>query len=255
MPRPPTFLAGPALARLMAAGALATAAPSMAGATAPGAAPVAWGQAVEGHGILRAAESAVRERFAGQPGRLTMAPLRRPDGVRVPGGALSLTPRLVAVNARSATVRVVVRVQVDGRPVRDIPVTFDAALMVPGAVALRDLPAGTVLTAADVGEGEVNALAAPALPAAMLSGTRLRHRVAKARALTAQEVEAVPDVARGGRVEVELAQGDVLLQASGVALSDAGVGQRTRVRLWHDQTVTATVTGARRVRLAEGGLP
>ena len=161
-----------------------------------------------------------------------MRALRVPDDVRLPVGELAMTPRLVAISTASSTVRVVVSLRVDGRAVRDIPVSFDAALLVPGAVASRDLAAGTVLTDADVQEGEVNVLAGAALSARALPGMRLRHRVAKARALTPDLVQAMPDVPRGGLVEVELAQGDVLLRASGVALSDAGIGERARIRLW-----------------------
>lgn len=189
------------------------------------------GQALPRTRVVDAAAAAL---FASQGGALEAQPLDDGDDavLPVPAGVVSLHPRIAAGTLPARRMVVVVDVQVDGRHWRTLPVWFVVRAWRPVWVARAPLAAGQVVDAAHFEREprDVAALAAPALPLQQpLHGLRLRRPLDAGAVLTAALVEALPAVVRHQTVRVRVQAGPVLLQAPGVALADARIGERVRV--------------------------
>jgi flagella basal body P-ring formation protein FlgA len=220
----------------------------------------AEGTRVAASALVKKADEALRRSLAWVPVPVDLAVLRTPDPAWVPAGVLSIDaqPDVIAGDRIASVMRVRVNLLVDGRTVRTLPLIFSVKAPGTGPVAMRTMRAGEVITEADVRPGEVDLAAfAGARPLAMadLVGQRMKRDVKVDQAIASRWVEALPQVMRGERVAVELAQAGISLQAPGVALSDARMGERTKVKLWRDETVEVTVVGEDLVRLGKRAHP
>jgi flagella basal body P-ring formation protein FlgA len=211
--------------------------------------------------IVDVAEHALRDRLASVQGRLTLKVLRVPEAVQVPKGTLTMQAmplKMAQDSALAAVMLVPVLINVDGRLVRQVPVFFSVKAWVEGTVSSHPLHAGQIVQEGDLQAGDIDMALQPqarSLNTEALVGRRLKRGVASHQPLSAALIEPVPEVLQGARVAVELAQPGLSLQATGMALSDAGKGQRTRVRLGRHEIVTATVVGNDRVSLDAGAQP
>jgi flagellar basal body P-ring formation protein FlgA len=115
---------------------------------------------------------------------------------------------------------------------RTMPVWFAVRAWRPVWVAREPVAAGQATSQGffTVEQREITALPSPPWPAGQgLEGLRLRRAVDAGAVLTAAQVELLPAVARNQPVRVQVNAGLVALQAAGVALADARIGERVRV--------------------------
>lgn len=207
--------------------------------------------------MVTPAHQALRDSLAWLPVTPVLKLLRTPDAMRLPVQgrvAIDAEAEPVAAGRIASVMRVRVNVSVDGRVLRTLPLLFQVSASGTGPVAAHGLRAGHVIAEADVQTGEVDLAAfdhAQPLAARTLVGQRLKQDLKPLQAFMPRWIEAMPQVARGERVAVELVRDGIVLEAPGVAMADGRTGERTRVRLWRDEIVDATVVGANLVRLQE----
>jgi flagellar basal body P-ring formation protein FlgA len=154
--------------------------------------------------------------------------------LRLPAsGARQVGARLPEHWAPARRMPVWLDVAIDGRAWRSVPVWFEVKAEQQVWLARESLPAGTALQAGDVQSAwfDITALATPALPASTpLDGLRLRRAVDAGRPLGAVAVEPRPAVLRNQPVDVKLELGAIRLQTAGIALADARLGEKVKVR-------------------------
>lgn len=101
------------------------------------------------------------------------------------------------------------------------------------AVAVRPLPAGTELAAADMRYVLKTAWRGPLRAAAPLArpGDRVRRAIARDEVLAAPAVTPAPLVAAGASVQLEWRRGDVTIELQGTAVNAAAAGEPVQVRV------------------------
>lgn len=120
-------------------------------------------------------------------------------------------------------------------------------------VATRFLPQGAVLSGADL-KAERHDLSALAgnyetVPARLI-GKKLRRSVPMDMVISPQNVTMPPLITKGERVSVLARQAGIEVISSGIALSDAALGERLRVRNESSQKVIeGTVRAAQRIEV------
>lgn len=152
--------------------------------------------------------------------------------VSVPAGTIAMQTRLSANAPLAKRMLVHVDVTVDGRIATSVSLWFAVRALRPVRVARMPLVAGSSLDDASFTEAVRDVTAYPALPLAAdapLAGLRLRSALAVDAPLTAFNVEAMPAVRRNGPVRVQVQDGSVRLDTTGVALTDGRIGDRVRV--------------------------
>jgi flagella basal body P-ring formation protein FlgA len=123
----------------------------------------------------------------------------------------------------------------------------------PGLVAAAALPAGTLLTAADLRPAEVNlsALPSPALnDGALAVGRALARPLAAGQAVQTADLRARQWFAAGDTVRLVAAGSGWRIHGEGQALNAGLEGQTVRVRTESGRVVTGTAAGERQVELA-----
>jgi flagella basal body P-ring formation protein FlgA len=120
-------------------------------------------------------------------------------------------------------------------------------------VAARFLPAGTTLSASDlrVERRELSLLAGnyETVPERLI-GKRLRRSQPMGRVIPPQAVMATPLIKKGERVTILAHQNGMEVSTSGIALDDADLGERLRVRNESSQKVIeGTVIAAQRIEV------
>lgn len=181
--------------------------------------------------IRAAAERAVTAKFAGAPGRVTVAAEPVDPRLRLPACDIAVAGSLPAVTRESS--RVTAEVYCAGsRPWR-LYVPVRVSLHKTLVVASVPLERGKVLTADDVilAEREVGAV-----PGGYLTGIEaaigrvLRRNVAAGAALSPALLEAPVLVRRGQPVTLEAKSGAITVQMAGVAQADGALGQTIAVQ-------------------------
>jgi flagella basal body P-ring formation protein FlgA len=171
---------------------------------------------------------------ARQGGPIELRPLDE-DGaadLTPPPGAVSLHARVAEGTALARRMVVSVDIHIDRQHWRTVPVWFAVRAWRPVWVARAPLAAGQVTRAEHfvVQQREVAALNALPVPSdRQLDAWRLRRSLERDAVLTVAQVEPLPAVARNQPVRVHVQAGHVELQAAGVALADARIGERVRV--------------------------
>ncbi|MBK8538299.1 MAG: flagellar basal body P-ring formation protein FlgA [Candidatus Competibacteraceae bacterium] len=172
--------------------------------------------------------------------RLRLVPCAAPLEAFLPGGAKTVGNTSIGVRCpgsqswtvyQSATVQVFDQVQ----------------------VASRFLSKGAILSAADLRSERRELSALPGgyetAPEPLL-GKQLRQALMAGAVIAPQAVKAVPAIRRGETVTIISRQGGMEVSSSGIALSDAELGGRVRIRNESSQRVVeGTVTDQHRVEI------
>jgi flagella basal body P-ring formation protein FlgA len=185
------------------------------------------------------------------------------QGFQPPMLPVGTAPRIVveqlSYDANQGGFQGALAVAVPGEPAVTVPVAGRSVHRVILMVAAHRLEPGTALGAGDFTEREV---ADPAARGAVLrdpgaaSGRTVRHAVAAGAAVPLDDLVALPTIARGQRVSMEIAAPGITVTAIGVALSDAGTGETVDVLNPVSRAVVrAEVLGPGRVSVAEGSMP
>lgn len=181
----------------------------------------------------RVVDAAAAALFASQGGRLEARALdEQVEPLLPPPGAVSVKARVAENTPLSRRMLVHVDVNVDAQHWRTMAVWFAVQAWRPVWVAREPVAAGQATSQGffTVEQREITALSSPPWPAMQgLEGLRLRRAVDAGTVLTAAQVEFLPAVARNQPVRVQVNAGLVSLQAAGVALADARIGERVRV--------------------------
>lgn len=162
-------------------------------------------------------------------------------------------PRLVQPAAASRRMCVQVDGVVDGKVVDNVPVCFAAAVYGPVLVASRALRPNEPVTEADfvLVERDLAVLGKQVLVApADVRGKRARRYIAPETPVTAEDIVAVPAVARSQTIQVDVVTPSVVIATKGVAQEDGVLGQVIKVRsAANEATYFAQVTEAGRAQL------
>jgi flagella basal body P-ring formation protein FlgA len=135
-------------------------------------------------------------------------------------------------NGETAPASVPISLVVDGKPVRSVEVMLRVRRTISAVVATRLVPAQTVLTAADVTIGRVDAAAAgpaPILDPAEVIGKRTARQLQAGRPIPADAVVSPPVILSGQAVEIDSVAGGAHAYAPGIARSSAAPGATVRV--------------------------
>jgi flagella basal body P-ring formation protein FlgA len=181
----------------------------------------------------RLVDAAAAALFGSHDGQLEARPLDEGDAALAPPpGALTLKARIAPGTALARRMLVHVDVHVGPQHWRTIPVWFAVRAWQPVWVARTALAAGQPVGDEHfrVERAEVAGLTSPALPTRQPpEPLRLRRALEPGTVLTALHVERQPAVARHQPVQVQVQAGAVSLQASGLAMADARIGEQVRV--------------------------
>lgn len=122
-------------------------------------------------------------------------------------------------------------------------------------VASRFLDKGTILSAADfrLERRDLSLLSGGyEIAAESLIGKQLRQALNAGAAISPQALKTVPAIRQGAVVTIVVRRGGMEISSSGIALSDAGLGERVRVRNeTSKRVVEGTVTGNHRVEVGQ----
>jgi flagella basal body P-ring formation protein FlgA len=193
---------------------------------------------IPGARLTAVANESLRAWLAGHTSRADVAVTAMPRDVAVPFGQTSLAARPIPQDAQPAKRMVVwVDIWVEGRFVRTVPVGFDVAAYGPAYVTDGDMPLGAGFdpSALKAREVELTGRAIPVLaPSAAVSASgaakQMRRPVPAGKALTSQDVEDRPAVARGDWVALRVRSGAIEMESRVEALQSGRVGQDVSVR-------------------------
>jgi flagella basal body P-ring formation protein FlgA len=186
------------------------------------------------------AETALREWLAQRVSRYSVHALALPGDLKLPAGQVQVKARPIAGNAEPAERMVVwLDLQVGGRFVRALPVTFTVDAYRKAWVAPERVARGVALTPAIVERREIKitgrATGAPlpldgSRPGEILAGWRTTKALAEGEAITAHNAGVAPLIARGEWVLVHLKSGAVEVERRAQAMQDGDLGQIVQVR-------------------------
>jgi flagella basal body P-ring formation protein FlgA len=187
--------------------------------------------------------------------KITLVPLAPPPDLVLPPGPLQYRARPFAPGTvPGKRMQVWVDVWQAGRFARAAVLEFEVAALAPAWVAREALAAGSRPPAQAFELREIDLARVrrpfalqrdPVRPFGAPGQVRLRHRLAPGDALAADDIDAMPAVARGDTVHMSLRSGAVMLEAQAKALQDGSIGQLVSVRLAAaENSIQARVTGA-----------
>lgn len=201
-----------------------------------------------------AAQELVRA-LQGQDSVIQLKPMTAVSTLSLPKGEVSYRVLIAAMSRPAAAhVTVPVEVRVGGALMQTLPVTFEVQHQRPVLVARTFLDKGRLLQCGDVDiqVREVASMALPPVIAQCDAKLRLRRSVVAGEVLTPAQLESLPLISKGDSVVLQVAAGNVRLQAQALALADGEFGQHIQVLPSHAQgVVRATVRGAGQVVLDE----
>ena len=191
--------------------------------------------------------------FADREGTISATLVSGHCAVAVPAGTVQLTSRSIPNRVRSRMV-VWVDVTVDGRLRRSMPVAFDVRWLQEALVARAPMAARTSLSEDQFVVEEVDAAAARGEPVTLgqLQSKRLRHELPAGAVLGKEDIEAIPDVTSGERLDVYSGVGSVVVRTVAVAQRDGFRGDRINVRLEQaQQSLRVEVIGKNRAKVID----
>jgi flagellar basal body P-ring formation protein FlgA len=189
--------------------------------------------------IEQAAKAALREWMDKRATRYGVDALALPTDLKLPAGQVELKARPLAANADPAPRMVVwMDVQVDGRFVRTVPVSFAVEAYRDAWVAPAAIAGGVPLAPGMVEKREVqiagrSAASVPAQaaqPGEIAAGLRTTRSLKEGEAITARNSAPAPAIARGDWVALHLKSGLVELESRAQALQNGELGQVVKVR-------------------------
>jgi len=181
-----------------------------------------------------------------------LAPTLQIIDQRVPAGALAITTGTPQLNP--SYVSVPIAIDIDGKRARTVFAGFRITTYVRMPVAARDLAAGDVLTADDLGYVRIPFNGRPGLEIETFVGRKVRAVIARG-AVVYPELTAVNEIVRAGMPAVLIVHdGAVRLAADVVARTSGGLGEY--VTIFDPQTqraLSGVVTGPNTVELTLPG--
>lgn len=173
--------------------------------------------------------------------------------VTVPAGAMQLTPRSIPNRVRPRMV-VWVDVTVDGRLRRSVPVAFNVRWLHEALVARSPMAARTPVSEDQFVIEQVDVASARGEPVSVdqLGSRRLRQELPAGAVLGGDDIEAIPDVTAGERLDVYSSVGSVIVRTVAVAQRDGFRGDRINVRLEQvQQSLRVEVIGKNRAKVID----
>lgn len=165
---------------------------------------------------------------------LELRPVGEVPPLQAPLGDVDLRARPLPADGVTRRVGVHVDVRVDGKHYRTVPVWFDGRAVQSVLTAKHPRRAGEPLRMADFDWTalDVATYASGPVPAEELMSERLRLRrpLSAGEPLLREHVEERPAVARNDNVKVAVSQGGIVIEASGIALADARIGEAVKIR-------------------------
>lgn len=189
-------------------------------------------QSISAGALVRTAQTALEKALTPYAGHYTLAPLGRiPDAITLAGRA-ELSAASPAGTLLRPRLAVPVAISVNGQQVESIPVWFSLAVRQPVLVFVRDLPAGSNVTAADVRTQDVDVTrlyGTPLRSADRLVNLSLRVPVVQGGAAVMRDFEPTPEVRRNQRVRVLVQSGHIMVLAEGKAEETGHTGDEVSV--------------------------
>ncbi|MGC8668626.1 MAG: flagellar basal body P-ring formation chaperone FlgA [Chthonomonadales bacterium] len=209
---------------------------------------------VDNSAVVRAATEAVEAANQGG-GELIVEASPPSTQLYVSPGSLTYLPGAPRGELGSGSVIVPVAILVDGKPAKSVDVLVKVRRRVTALVATRPLAPHDTLTSGDVTTAVVDGPpgGAPFLTdVAALVGKRTTRQIALGAPLREGDVEAVPVILTGARVNVVISAGGVTITAPAVARTQGAIGDRVRVFVKTTRKeLTGTVVDASTVRVEE----
>jgi flagella basal body P-ring formation protein FlgA len=183
--------------------------------------------------FLTEAERALRDWLTARFSAYEIHPIGPNRDLVLPVGSIEVRPFLPKTTTLGRRMCVWVELRVDGEVQRNIPVWFSVS--VPGRVLTlsRGVPRGHPLGPSDVEAVErdlATVRGTPVADPAELSGLRARRQAGAGTALVREDLEPLPPVSKGDRINVHASSGPVHLLVPAIADTDGFLNQRIRVR-------------------------
>jgi flagella basal body P-ring formation protein FlgA len=213
------------------------------------------GSALSADTLLALAEQCVRARAGALPtgATLVLDPLLRPEAVALGGDSARIEVTLAETRV-APLMTPIVRIHVDGRVARSVPIPFRLSLTGVRVRASRTLVKGEAASAAafdSVTEEIPIPWDAWVGSAAEIEGLVARRVIAAGEIVRRDLFETPAVVHRGDPIVLELDSPSVRILARGTAREDGRIGERIRVaRDGERKPLRATVVGRDRVRVA-----
>lgn len=206
------------------------------------------GQVLPGDALAKCACAAVELLALGAQVRVG-AP---PRDLKLGQGELLLKAREPHLYPGASSVSVIVDVFIDQRLETSLSVDVRLLRLASVVVAVRNLPAGTILAESDLqlADAPLEPGMVPLPDLALAVGRQLSVALDQGKPIGAQQLRSVPLVKYGARVKVICRSGSVAVACTGEAQQDGVIGQTIRVRnTASQQDFTARVTGPNQLEM------
>lgn len=205
--------------------------------------------------VAQAAQNALMKSLEGQSDGIRLEPVAANLRLFVSPGKREYLPGAPRGRIESGLMTVPVAILVDGKPSRNVEVSFKIRRMVTALVAVRTMEIHTALTESDVTLTQVEQAGATLVyltdPQSVI-GKRTTRRIQQGQPITASTLEGNPVVTAGAKVTLESVVGGVRITLPGVARTQGAVGERIRVYAPDTRKeLTGVVVDAGTVRVEE----
>jgi flagella basal body P-ring formation protein FlgA len=182
--------------------------------------------------VVQTAQSSLQKSLEGQSDGIKLEPVSQNLRLYVTPGKREYLPGAPRGRIESGLMVVPVAILVDGKPSRNVEVSFKIKRVVTALVATRTLEIHEALTEGDVTLTQVEQASATLIyltdPKSVV-GKRTTRRIQQGQPLTANTLEGNPVVMAGAKVTLESVIGGVKITLPGVARTQGAVGERIRV--------------------------
>jgi flagella basal body P-ring formation protein FlgA len=190
-------------------------------------------QKLSANHLTEAAAVAVFAVFGKQFKPLELRRVSALDDIAVPAGKVELRPRLQERSAITKRISVSMEIRVAGNSYRVLPLWFSVKAFQPVLVARSSKRAGDLLRREDFVSQPLDVAALASVPVAarehLTGDLRLKFPLDAGDPLLRSQVEQRPLVVRHQAVAVKVSEGAIVVEATGVALADAHLGDLVKV--------------------------
>ena len=220
------------------------------------------GQEVQGERLADLAASALRQHLHAQAlkqqlqkPRIEVQAIAIPTNLLLPREGIELTVRPLSAAPLRNRMLVWVDVAANGQHVRTVPVHFSVSVFAQSAVATQGIGQSSTLQPGDVAMKEIDLAKsnpAHAVSASQAVAQQLRKPLRTGEPITAENLRAMPAVARGEWARLVSASGSMTLESQVQVLQDGYIGQVVRVQARHASgSLNARVTGPGHLELQQ----
>lgn len=198
------------------------------------------GQEVQGERLADIAASALRQHLHAQvlkqqlqKPRIEIQAISIPANLLLPREDLELTVRPLSATPVRSRMLVWVDVATNGQHVRTVPVHFSVSVFAQSAVATQGMVQGTTLQPSDVAMKEIDLAKSNAVhtvSASQAVAQQLRKPLRTGEPITAENLRAMPAVARGEWARLVSTNGGMTLESQVQVLQDGYIGQVVRIQ-------------------------